>query len=404
MSDAPWLTIVGIGEDGIDGLTAASQAALSVAEVIMGPPRHLDLVVNAPLTTSVPAGTKHIPWPVPFADGLPVLEKLRGQRVVVLASGDPFWFGAGSVIARHFKAHEWVALPGVSCFALAAARMGWALDKTICEGLHAAPFSRLKPDLAPGVQIIATLRDGDAVNALAAYLTTTGFGASSLTIMEHLGGPSERISTATAANLKGSFDHPVCAAIHAAGDGPSLPKSTGLPDDTFANDGQITKRPVRAITLSTLAPLPREHLWDIGGGSGSIALEWLLAHPTTTATTIEPRADRADRIRQNADNLGVAHRLSVIQGAAPDALTPLAAPDAIFVGGGLSENLLTAIVAVPARLVVNAVTLEGEALLSACQAQHGGDLMRIALAQSKPLGSKRGWAASYPVVQWSLSR
>lgn len=370
----------------------------------MGPPRHLDLVVNAALTTSVPAGTKHIAWPVPFADGLPILENLRGQRVVVLASGDPFWFGAGSVIARHFDPGEWTSLPGLSCFALAANRMGWALDKTTCVGLHAAPFARLKRDLAPGVQIIATLRDGDAVNALAAYLKTAGFGPSTVTIMEHLGGPSEHLTKATAATLSGAFQHPVCAAIKVAGDGPTLPNSTGLPDDTFANDGQITKRPVRAITLSTLAPLPGEHLWDIGGGSGSIALEWLLAHPTTTATTVEPRTDRAARIRQNADDLGVAHRLTVIEGSAPDALSDLARPNAIFVGGGLSETMLAAVIAIPARLVVNAVTLEGEALLSACHAKHGGDLMRIELAQAKPLGAKRGWAASYPVVQWSLSR
>lgn len=397
MSDTPWLTIVGIGEDGVDGLTAPSQAALACADVILGPPRHLAMV---------PEGTaRRIKWPVPFADGLSVLTSLRGQNVVVLASGDPFWFGAGSVIARQFSAQEWTALPGISCFALVGARMGWALDKTTCVGLHATPFAHLRRDLAPGAQIIATLRDGQAIADIAVYLISMGFGQSVLTVMEHLGGADERITAGTAETITGTFEHPVCVAICVAGNGAALSTATGLPDDTFDHDGQITKRPVRAITLSTLAPLPAEHLWDIGGGSGSIALEWLLAHPTTTATSVEPRADRAARICQNAEALGVAQRLTVIEGAAPDALAELPAPDVIFVGGGLSEDLLQALTALATpRIVVNAVTLEGEALLARYHADLGGDLMRIELSRATPLGPKRGWSASYPVVQWSLKR
>jgi precorrin-6Y C5,15-methyltransferase (decarboxylating) len=361
----------------------------------MGPPRHLAMI---------PTGTaRRIEWPVPFADGLAVLDSLRGQPVVVLASGDPFWFGAGSVIAQHFAAHEWTALPAISCFALAASRMGWALDKTTCVGLHAAPFTRLRRDLAPGVQIIATVRDGGAVTELANYLTSQNFGQSTLAVMEHLGGPAERITSGTADILTGDFEHPVCIAVLVAGDGAALPRATGLPDDTFQHDGQITKRPVRAITLSTLAPLPGAHLWDIGGGSGSVGLEWLLAHPTTTATTVEPRKDRAKRIRENADALGVAQRLTVIEGTAPAALAGLSPPDAIFIGGGLSEDLLDAVTApLIARIVVNAVTLEGEALLSRYHGLLGGDLMRIEVSNATPLGPKRGWSASYPVVQWSV--
>ncbi|MEX0309469.1 MAG: precorrin-6y C5,15-methyltransferase (decarboxylating) subunit CbiE [Tateyamaria sp.] len=403
MSD-PWLTIIGIGEDGVAGLSAASQAALSQADVIMAPERHLDLVVNAPLTTSVPAGTDLIPWPVPYADGIAILASLRGQRVVVLASGDPFWFGAGSVIARSFGPDEWVALPGVSCFSLTAARLGWALETTTCLGLHAAPMERLRRHLAPGAHLIITLRDGDAVATLADYLTAQGFGDSTLHVMEHLGGPKDRLTTARAAELSGTFGHPVCAAIHVTGDGAALTVATGQDDDTFDSDGQITKRPIRAVTLSTLAPKPGEHLWDIGGGSGSIALEWLLAHPTTMATTVEPRADRAARIAQNAADLGVAHRLNVIEGTAPGTLTGLKQPDAVFVGGGLSEPVIDAALATMARVVVNAVTLEGEALLTAAQAAHGGTLMRIALQHTVPLGPKRGWTSAYPVVQWSLER
>lgn len=398
------MTIIGIGEDGVAGLSATSQAALSAAEVIMGPQRHLDLVVNTALTTSVPAGTDLIPWPVPFADGIAILASLRGKRVAVLASGDPFWFGAGSVIARSFGPGEWTALPGPSCFSLAAAHLGWPIEDTTCLALHAAPMARLRAHLAPGARLITTLRDGAAVHDLTAYLIAQGFGDSMVTVLEHLGGPQERITTAEANAHSGAFDHPVCAALHIAGDGPILSAASGQTDDTFASDGQITKRPIRAITLSTLAPKPGEHLWDVGGGSGSIALEWLLAHPTTRATCIEPRADRAARIQSNAAALGVEHRLTVIEGAAPDVLTGLKIPDAIFVGGGLSDPVLSVVTATDARIVVNAVTLEGEALLAKFHAQMGGELMRIALSQATPLGPKRGWTSAYPVVQWSLAR
>lgn len=396
MSDLPWLTIIGLGEDGVAGLSAASQAALNAADVIMAPPRHLALVSAG--------SARRIAWPAPYADGLATLDTLRGQRVVVLASGDPFWFGTGSVIAARYATSEWTARPGPSCFALAAARLGWALEHTICLGLHAAPMARLRRHMARDVHIIVTLRDGAAVADLAAYLVDAGFGDSTLSILEHLGGPSERVTTRTAATLAGTFNHPVCAAIHVAGNGRTLTAATGQTDDTFDSDGQMTKRPVRAITLSTLAPKAFEHLWDIGGGSGSITLEWLLAHPTTTATCIEPRDDRATRIRQNGATLGVEHRLAVITGVAPDALAGLSPPDAIFVGGGLSADLIDAVTTIDARLVINAVTLEGESLLAAAQARHGGDLMRIDIAHARPLGPKRGWSASYPLVQWSRPR
>lgn len=396
MSDTPWLTIIGMGEDGVAGLGVRSQAALAQADVIMAPPRHLDLLGETSAQT--------VPWPVPFSDGLDRLETFRGQRVVVLASGDPFWFGAGTVIARHLAASEWTAHPGPSCFALAAAHLGWALERTVCLGLHAAPMPRLRRHLAHGGQAIVTLRDGDAVADLAKYLRDQGFGESTVTVFEHLGGPQERVTSGAARALNGTFSHPVCAAIAMAGDGEALTRATGQRDDIFQTDGQMTKRPVRAITLSSLAPKPHEHLWDIGGGSGSIALEWLLADPTTRATCIEPRADRAANITANADALGLSHRLTLVSGSAPEVMAELDAAQAVFVGGGLTAALLDEVIGLPARLVVNAVTLEGEAWLSAAQAEHGGELMRIEIANAKPLGRKRGWSPSYPVVQWSLIR
>ena len=443
MADAPWLTIVGIGEDAPDGLSRASRAALQAAEVIMGAPRQLALIPDN--------GARRIPWPVPFADGLPILDTLRGQAVAVLASGDPFWFGAGSVLAQRYAAREWRALPALSSFTLAAAELGWPLEQTTCLGLHAAPLSRLAAHLAPGARLIVLLRDGDALGALADLLCARGFGATSVTVLEALGGPRQRVTQFTAqAGVSGRCAHPLCAALHvcahgdrdrartgdrdgaqagdrvgseAAGDGsgaasaegtdgseaaaagPALHCASGQPDALFDSDGQLTKRPLRALTLSALAPQPGELLWDIGGGSGSIAIEWLLSAASTQAVSIEARRERARRIGANARRLGAA-RLQVVHGRAPQALAGLPEPQAVFIGGGLSDALLEAVLAMlprGARLVANAVTLDSEALLSRWQSARGGDLLRIELARCAPIGTRRGWHAAYPVVQWSVS-
>ncbi|WP_340314601.1 precorrin-6y C5,15-methyltransferase (decarboxylating) subunit CbiE [Rhizorhabdus argentea] len=397
LRQTPWLTIIGIGEDGLDGLSAASRAALAQAELVIGSARHLTLL---PATSS-----RVIEWPVPFADGIAILMTHRGQKVAMLASGDPFWFGAGSSVTRHLAPNEWEAHPTPSTFSLAAARLGWPLQETACLGLHAAPLERLRPHLFAGARILLLLRDGEAVVALASYLTDRGFGASRLHVMEALGGPRERTRTACADALDfADIAHPVAVAVQCAGDGQALPCISGLPDAVFDHDGQITKRPIRALTLSTLAPRPGELLWDIGAGSGSIGIEWLLGHASNRAVAIEADALRAECARANALALGV-NRLEILIGGAPDALPEGPMPDAVFVGGGLSEALLETLWArLPAgtRLVANAVTLESEALLARWHGEKGGALMRLELAQAAPLGSRRGWRSSYPVVQWSV--
>ncbi|MEM0947170.1 MAG: precorrin-6y C5,15-methyltransferase (decarboxylating) subunit CbiE [Pseudomonadota bacterium] len=395
-SRTPWLTIIGLGQDGTNGLSPASRRALHEAEVVIAPRRHLGLLPELV--------AEMIEWPVPFADGLPILQGLRGRRVVAIVSGDPFWFGAGTVLARSFAAGEWTALPGVSTFSLAAARLGWPVERTLCLGLHAAPLTRLRPHLAPGVRVIVLLRDGRSVRGLARYLNDAGFADSRLVVMEALGGARERITHGIAETIGGEFEHPVAVAIELAGEGAVIPSATGIDDAWFETDGQITKRPVRALAISALAPRPGEILWDIGGGSGSVAIEWLLAHPTTEAVCVEARPDRAARIRTNADRLG-ADRLAVIEGAAPAALDGLSAPQAIFIGGGLSDALLTDITAcvdAGTRLVAHAVTLESEVLLAAWSKRLGGALLRIELSEVAPLGSKRAWKASYPLVQWQV--
>jgi precorrin-6Y C5,15-methyltransferase (decarboxylating) len=390
----PWLTIVGIGEDGPAGLSAASRAAIDAAEIVIGAPRQLALLPDLPCPVEA--------WPVPFADGIAPLLARRGQRVAMLASGDPFWFGAGSAIARHLSPHEWIAHPAPGTFALAAARLGWAVEDMVCLGLHAAPVARLRPHLAVGRRIVALVRDGTAARALVAYVASQGFGSSAVTVLEALGGPRERIRDTAAAPFDlTDIAHPVAVAIEVAGDGAVVPVAAGIADDWFDHDGQITKRPVRALALSALAPRPGETLWDIGTGSGSIAIEWLLAHPSTRAVAFERDPVRAARARTNAATLGV-DRLAVVEGAGPAVLADRSPPQAVFVGGGLSPMLLGQLAALPAgtRIVAHAVTLESEALLAGWHATHGGELLRIELAEAAPLGTRRGWRSAYPVVQW----
>jgi len=385
----PWLAIIGLGEDGPAGLTDASRAALDRAAVVFGAPRHLALVA---------AGARGQAWPVPF-DVSPLLSR-RGQPVAMLVSGDPFWFGAGGSVAAHLAPSEWVAYPVAGTFSLLAARLGWRLEDVICLGLHAAPLSRLRPVLARGVRVICTLRDAPAVADLADWLAAHGFGAARVTVAEALGGPRER--------LRRGCDWPdIAAPVAVAIDGADLPlgsglpRAAGLPDDLFAHDGQITKAPVRAVTLSALAPHPDALLWDIGAGSGSVSVEWCLAGGR--AISIEARADRVGNIAANADRFGIAHRLAVRQGRAADVLADLLLPDAVFVGGGGDAALfdtLWALLPAGTRIVANGVTLESESLLADLHARHGGALLRLNIAEAGRLGRFRDWQASRPVVQW----
>ena len=391
----PWLTIIGLGEDGLAGLSPASRAGLDAAEVIFGGPRHLDLIG---------AGDKGKPWPVPF-DPTPVLA-FRGQPTVVLASGDPFWFGAGGSLMAHLSPGEWVSHSAPSTFQLAANRLGWRLEEVHCLGLHAAPFARLRPVLGRGVRVICTLRDGAAVAELAGWLRENGHPNARLTILERLGGPRERITHGLPADPAAApvAAAPVSAAIE--GTDPGLPGASGLPDALFQHDGQITKRPVRALTLSALAPRPGELLWDIGAGSGSIGIEWLLAGGARVVA-LEADPSRAVRARGNVEAFGLSHRHQLTVARAPEGLAGLPVPDAVFIGGGASEAVLSALwdlIPPGTRLVLNAVTLETEALVLDWSARHGGHLLKIELSEVAPVGRKRGWKSALPILQWSVTR
>ncbi|MGY8707747.1 precorrin-6y C5,15-methyltransferase (decarboxylating) subunit CbiE [Bradyrhizobium sp. 18BD] len=390
----PWLTIIGIGEDGLAGLSEASRKALAKAETVFGGERHLALA---------DVESRGRAWPVPF--DAEVVLSCRGRPTAVLASGDPFWYGAGASLAEKLEAGEWGAHSAPSTFSLAAARLGWRLETIACLGLHAAPFERLVPHLAPGARIICLVRDAKAPGDLAKWLTERGWGASLVWTLAALGGPREYIGQHRADLFAEDLDGNLVAVALQAWGGQGIPRSSGLSDDLFVHDGQITKRPVRALALSALAPRAGERLWDIGAGSGSISVEWALCGGTATA--IEAREDRAANIHSNAAAFGLAHRITVVTGRAPEALAALDAPDAVFIGGGLDRAMFEAIwsrLTPGARLVAHSVTLETEALLGELHQRHGGELMRVEIAHAGPLGRYRSWEAARPVVQWSAVR
>ena len=390
------MTLIGLGEDGLAGLTDASRKALAEAEVIFGGPRHLSLC---------DAGARGREWPLPFSVE-PVLEH-RGRAVVVLASGDPFWHGVGGSLAQVLDPSEWRCFPAPSCMTLAAARLGWRLEEVTTMGLHAAPFEVLLPHLAEGARLMCTLRDGAAPAALAEYLTAQGLGASRLTVMEALGGPREVLREADAATFDlGGIAAPVVVAIAVSG-GAGISHAPGRDAALFAHDSQITKSPMRALTLAALAPRAGELLWDVGGGSGSVSVEWCLAAPQAQSIAIEPRESRCENITENARRFGLAGRMRCVHGTAPDALADLPLPAAVFLGGGATEDVLQAIwhrITPGTRLVANAVALETQALLIRWHGMHGGQLLRIDLAQAAPLGTMQGWQPSRPQLQWSVTR
>jgi precorrin-6Y C5,15-methyltransferase (decarboxylating) len=395
----PWLTVVGIGEDGLAGLGDDAKRRIAGAAAVFGGQRHLALV--EPILKG--AGR---PWPSPFDPGMRDVLALSGSSVCVLASGDPMLFGVGATLAGKVAAGEMLVLPSPSSFSLAAARLGWPLQDIGTVSLHGRSIDLVRPLLQPGRRVLALTADAEGPAALARLLAILGFGGSRLTVLESLGGPAERVRTAEAGAFRIDGIGPlnlVAIEVHASPGARVLPLASGLDDDLFEHDGQITKREVRAVTLSSLAPRRGELLWDIGAGSGSIAIEWMLSDPSMRAVAIEADPGRAERIGRNATACGVPG-LTVIGGRAPEALHGLPRPDAIFIGGGGTTPgvLDRALAALPAggRLVANAVTLGMEALLLEKRAGLGGELVRIAISREAAVGSTTAWRPALPVTQW----
>lgn len=397
-----WLTILGLGEDGLAGLSPAAISALSQAELVVGGVRHLELVG--------PTNAERLAWPSPLTDAFPAILARRGRPVVVLATGDPFFHGVGSVIAAHVDPDEILALPAPSAYALAAARLGWAGQDCARVSLHGRALERIVPHLHAGARILALSWDGSTPEKLCRLMTAIGFGPSRITVLEAMGGPRERVRTTQASTFALGDVNPlntIGIEVVAEPGARAIPFTPGLPDDWFENDGQITKREVRAVTVSALRPMRGGVLWDIGAGSGSIGIEWMLADPSCRAIAVEPRTERAARARRNAVVLGVPD-LAVIDGAAPEALAGLPAPDAVFVGGGATAAgvLEAAVEALKpgGRLVVNAVTLETQSMLLERHARHGGEVVQIAVSRMTDVGGFRALRPAMAVFQWAWSK
>jgi precorrin-6B C5,15-methyltransferase / cobalt-precorrin-6B C5,C15-methyltransferase len=402
ITSCPWLSIVGIGEDGIDGLSPVARRLIEGAELVVGGTRHLALA--GPLING-----ERLAWPSPIDVAFPRIAAMRGRPVAVLASGDPFHFGIGKQLAAIVDPAEFVCLPQPAAFTLAAARLGWALQDVRTVSLHGRALETVVRYLQPGARILALSWDGSTPAKVARLLIERGLGESRLTILERMGGGGERIrSTSAAAGAPADVAPLNTIAIEVLGGvGSRIPAlAAGQRDDLFENDGQLTKREVRAITLSSLAPRPGELLWDIGLGAGSVAIEWLLCDPSLRAVGIEERQDRADIAARNAASLGTPE-LRIVQGRAPEALQGLPAPDAIFIGGGLTDGVLNAAWSAlksGGRLAANAVTLEGEALLLAAFGRLGGALSRIEIARAEPVGGLTGWRSAMPITHWRVEK
>ena len=394
------VTVVGIGADGWPGLAPPARAALEKAAVVLGGRRHLDLLPDA-ITAEREA------WPTPLMPALPgLLDRHARAELVVLASGDPMFFGVGAAVLRHRP--DAVVLGHPSSLALAAARMGWPEQDVVTVSAVGRPLAAVRAALAPGRRLLVLADAADTPARLAALLVGAGYGAARLCVLGSLGAEHESRTEGVAADWDAPAGDPLAVVALTCPERPDddlLGRAPGLPDDAYSHDGQLTKAELRALSVAALRPLPGQLLWDVGGGAGSVGIEWCRAEPTARAVAIESRPDRAARITANAESLGVP-ALRVVVGRAPEALAELDAPDAVFVGGAVSApGMLDACLAAlrpGGRLVANAVTLEGEAALAAAVSEHGGEIRRIAVARATPVGRYLGWHAMAPVTQWVL--
>lgn len=398
-----WLSIVGIGEDGVDGLSSVAQRLVSSAELVVGGARHLELANDL-------IRGRRLTWPSPMSDAFSEIKLHRGRSVVVLASGDPFHFGVGKQLAAFIPAEEFVCLPQPSAFSLAAARMGWSLQDVSLVTLHGRALQGIFRHLQPGARILALSWDSTTPAKLAELLNARRMGQSRVTVLEAMGGPRERIrhSIASAFDIEDVVAlNTIAIEVVAEPNAAIISLAPGLEDALFEHDGQLTKREIRAVTLSSLEPRHGELLWDIGLGAGSVAIEWLLRHPSLSAIGVEARQDRADRAARNAAALG-APDLKIVQGRAPEALAGLARPDAVFIGGGMMDDgvfeAVWSALKPGGRLVANAVSLETEARLTDYFSRFGGDLVRLQVARADKVGAMSGWRPAMPVTQWRVRK
>ncbi len=392
-----WLDIVGIGEDGMAGLSVAARAAVEAADVIIGGDRHHSLADNVT--------AERIAWPSPFDAMIDTIRGLRGRRPVILVTGDPLWYSVGARITRAIPAEEIRFHPQLSAFQWASCRMGWSMADLEPLTVHGRAVSQIVPHIAPGARLLVLAQNTETPRAVADLLVGRGFGDSAMTALAALGGPHELRFDARAADWDHAVPdfHTLAIECVAGRDARWYPRVGGLADEAFAHDGMLTKSHVRAATLASLKPYAHALLWDVGAGCGSVGIEWMRAAREARTIAIEPVAERCALIEQNARALGT-EKIEIVTQPAPASLAGLPAPDAVFIGGGIAEDGLFEAcwrsLRPGGRLVANVVTVEGEARLAELFARHGGELSRIAVSKAEPVGSLTGWRSAMPVTQW----
>ncbi|MEA5554639.1 precorrin-6y C5,15-methyltransferase (decarboxylating) subunit CbiE [Anabaena cylindrica UHCC 0172] len=394
-----WLSIVGIGEDGLEGLSAIARSLLNQATIIVGGERHLAMLPPEDQR-------EKILWKSPFSTSITEIIQRRGQAICVLASGDPMCYGVGATLIKHIPISEITIIPAPSAFSLACSRLGWSLTEVETLSLCGRPASLLPSYIYPGAKLLILSAGEETPGIVAELLTNRGYGGSKITVLERMGGIHERILEGIAASWQ---ETEIAAlntiAVDCIADVGVMPLSRfpGLPDSAFHHDGQLTKREVRAVTLSTLAPLPGELLWDVGAGCGSISIEWMRSNSRCRAIAIEQNETRINYIADNATALGTPN-LQIITGKAPEVIQNLPRPDAIFIGGGVTAPGLFDIcwnaLRPGGRMVANVVTLEGEQTLFEWYAKVGGNFTRISIQRAEPIGKFLGWKGMSQVTQW----
>jgi len=397
-----WLTIVGMGEDGYDGLSTAARLALAEAEVVVGSARLLTLLPQLAAQLQE--------WPQPFSAVVELIKPLKGRGTVVLATGDPLNYGVARKLLEFIPFAEMRIIPHLSALSLAAARLGWSLPDCDTLTLHGRDAANIEPFIQPRARLIVLTADATTLAEVARRLVARGFGWSIVTVLENMGGPRERSSSFTADSppRQDFSDVNTLGIACIASPGARIySRLAGLPDDAFVHDGQLTKREVRAATLAALAPAPDQLLWDVGAGCGSIAIEWMRSTRGCEAIAFESHAERLKMIAANADGLGTP-RLKTIAGIAPASFAGQPTPDAVFIGGGLGDagvfEAAWAALRPGGRMVVNVVTLEGELHLVDLQEKHGGDLVRMEISNLAYVGPFRALKPRMAVLQWRAQK
>ena len=385
--------VIGVDERGVSALPEDLRTRLAEMDIIIAARRfHGDL----------PSGPEIQGWPTPFSNIFNILKKISKKSVALLATGDPMWFGAGASLVRELGPEGCEVIPAVSGLQLAAARLGWPLARCEIVSVHGRPAGSLVSRLYPRARLLVIAQDGASPVQLAELLTAHGYGDATLHVLAHLGGAAESRFDGRARG----WTHDRVPDFHIIGIAcpDEVPAGAGLvaPDQSFETDGKLTKRDARASALAKLAPFPGAVLWDIGTGSGAIAIDFLRNAGTGQAFAIDRNEVQLARATTNAAWHGVTG-LELVAGDAGEVLAGLPRPDAVFIGGGVAPPVIAAAQAALRQggvLVAHAVTIESETVLVAAWQQSGGEMTRISVQHADPVGGFHGWRPLMPVTQW----